>query len=130
MKIDNVDDLLVDILGVPDNAIAEEQWWLDTTKLFADAIAAARISERRADDVVSFPPNCRTHPKRHGAEAAAACHLQLQYGTRQRRFLLRFQLLLLLLRLMQPLLLKLLHVLLQLKRLPPQFPATGNIACS
>jgi hypothetical protein len=42
MKIDNVDDLLVDILGVPDNAIAEEQWWLDTTKLFADAIAAAK----------------------------------------------------------------------------------------
>jgi hypothetical protein len=42
IKIDNVDDLLVDILGVPDNAIAEEQWWLDTTKLFADAIAAAK----------------------------------------------------------------------------------------
>jgi len=42
MKIDNVDDLMIDILGVPDNAIAEEQWWLDTTKLFADAIATAK----------------------------------------------------------------------------------------
>ena len=42
MRIDNVDDLLVDILGVPDNAIAEEQWWLDTTKLFAEAIATAK----------------------------------------------------------------------------------------
>jgi hypothetical protein len=42
MKIDNVDDLLVDILGVPDNVIAEEQWWLDTTELFAQAIATAK----------------------------------------------------------------------------------------
>jgi hypothetical protein len=41
MKIDNVDDLLVDILGVPDHALKEAEGWLEITKLFVKAISSA-----------------------------------------------------------------------------------------
>ena len=41
MKIDNVDELLEDILGVPDTAVAEAAGWLEVTKIFAAAIKTA-----------------------------------------------------------------------------------------
>ena len=41
MKIDNVDDLLIDILGVPDHALKEAEGWLEITKLFEKAISSA-----------------------------------------------------------------------------------------
>ena len=41
MKIDNVDDLLIDILGVPDHALREAKGWLEITKLFEKAISSA-----------------------------------------------------------------------------------------
>jgi hypothetical protein len=41
MKIDNVDDLLVDILSVPDHAVHEAKGWLEITEMFEKAIAAA-----------------------------------------------------------------------------------------
>jgi hypothetical protein len=41
MKIDNVDDLLVDILGVPDHAVHDAKGWLEITVMFEKAIAAA-----------------------------------------------------------------------------------------
>jgi hypothetical protein len=41
MKIDNVDDLLVDILGVPDHAVHDAKGWLEITEMFEKAIAAA-----------------------------------------------------------------------------------------
>jgi hypothetical protein len=41
MKIDNVDDLLIDILGVPDHALKEAKGWLEITNLFEKAISSA-----------------------------------------------------------------------------------------
>jgi len=41
MKIDNVDDLLVDILSVPDHAVHDAKGWLEITEMFEKAIAAA-----------------------------------------------------------------------------------------
>ena len=41
MKIDNVEDLLVDILGVPDHAVHDAKGWLEITEMFEKAIAAA-----------------------------------------------------------------------------------------
>jgi len=41
MKIDNVDDLLVDILGVPDHALKEAKGWLEITEMFEKAISSA-----------------------------------------------------------------------------------------
>ena len=41
MKIDNVDDLLVDILSVPDHAVHDAKGWLEITERFEKAIAAA-----------------------------------------------------------------------------------------
>jgi hypothetical protein len=41
MKIDNVEDLLVDILGVPDHAVHDARGWLEITEMFEKAIAAA-----------------------------------------------------------------------------------------
>ena len=41
MKIDNVDDLLVDILGVPDHAVHDAKGWLEITEMFEKAIEAA-----------------------------------------------------------------------------------------
>jgi hypothetical protein len=41
MKIDNVDDLLVDILSVPDHAVHDAKGWLEITEMFEEAIAAA-----------------------------------------------------------------------------------------
>lgn len=41
MKIDNIDDLLVDILSVPDHAVHDAKGWLEITEMFEKAIAAA-----------------------------------------------------------------------------------------
>jgi hypothetical protein len=41
MKIDNVDDLLVDILSVPDHAVHDAKGWLEITEMFEKAIAVA-----------------------------------------------------------------------------------------
>lgn len=41
MKIDNVDDLLVDILGVPDHTLKEAKGWLEITEMFEKAISSA-----------------------------------------------------------------------------------------
>ena len=41
MKIDNVDDLLEDILGVPDYAMKEANGWLEITEMFEKAISSA-----------------------------------------------------------------------------------------
>ena len=41
MKIDNVDDLLVDILSVPDHAVHDAKGWLEITEMFEKAIEAA-----------------------------------------------------------------------------------------
>jgi hypothetical protein len=41
MKIDNVDDLLIDILGVPDNAVKDAKGWLEITEMFEKAISSA-----------------------------------------------------------------------------------------
>jgi hypothetical protein len=41
MKIDNVDDLLVDILSVPDHAVHDAKGWLEITEMFENAIAVA-----------------------------------------------------------------------------------------
>ena len=41
MKIDKVDDLLVDILSVPDHAVHDAKGWLEITEMFEKAIAAA-----------------------------------------------------------------------------------------
>ena len=41
MKIDNVNDLLVDILGVPDNAVKDAKGWLEITEMFEKAISSA-----------------------------------------------------------------------------------------
>jgi hypothetical protein len=41
MKIENVDDLLVDILSVPDHAVHDAKGWLEITEMFEKAIAAA-----------------------------------------------------------------------------------------
>ena len=41
MKLDKVEDLLEDILGVPDTAVAEAAGWLEITKLFAAAVKTA-----------------------------------------------------------------------------------------
>ena len=41
MKIDNVEDLLVDILGVPEHAITEAKGWLEITVMFEKAISSA-----------------------------------------------------------------------------------------
>ena len=41
MKIDNVEDLLVDILGVPDHAVHDAKGWLEITEMFEKAITAA-----------------------------------------------------------------------------------------
>jgi hypothetical protein len=41
MKIDNVDDLLVDILSVPDHAVHDAKGWLEIAEMLEKAIAAA-----------------------------------------------------------------------------------------
>jgi hypothetical protein len=41
MKLNKVEDLLEDILGVPDSAITEAAGWLEITKFLADAIKTA-----------------------------------------------------------------------------------------
>jgi hypothetical protein len=41
MKIENVEDLLVDILGVPEHAITEAKGWLEITEMFEKAISSA-----------------------------------------------------------------------------------------
>ena len=43
MKLNKVDDLLEDILGVPDSAVAEAAGWLEITKLFAAAVKTADL---------------------------------------------------------------------------------------
>lgn len=42
MSIENVEDLITDILGVPDDAIADAKWWFDITSTFAAAIRIAK----------------------------------------------------------------------------------------
>ena len=41
MKLNKVEDLLEDILGVPDSAVAEAAGWLEITKLFTAAVKTA-----------------------------------------------------------------------------------------
>ena len=60
--MNNVDQLIEDILGVPEQALAVAQDWLEITRLFADMIEAA-------DDLLII----QTHSKRY-----TSCHPYLQ----------------------------------------------------
>lgn len=60
--MNNVDQLIEDILGVPEQALTVAQEWLEITRLFADMIEAA-------DDLLII----QTHSKRY-----TSCHPYLQ----------------------------------------------------